>query len=384
MASPRLVSEKGEVIQTMHLTAQMIINRSISIYGATGSGKTAIVKHILDLLIDEVDQALIVSPTESANMSFKNYIPQPLIHYNMSMPDPKFPNNASKRLVGNKGALAFIKTVWDRQDMLTQTYNTANKPETLQRLFNKVATAKKAAGLKDLKRAKKTRDEFIQRLEERKTAEGFDREEALQKVEERYTEMKGKLYKKYVGEDINRMWKMYPTLTTEEKWALHYFELNPKMVIIFDDCADELKSLGDKPEFKALFYKNRHVNLTVIFCFQDDTDLKTPLRKNSYLSIFCTSIVCTANFCRPANNYPKQVKQRIEDIAAAIYGEHAYTKLLQFRDDPKGVVFYRFRAPRAKNKMFCSTPVKELCEGVVSGDALRTDNPYYETFQPPE
>jgi hypothetical protein len=97
-------------------------------------------------------------------------------------------------------------------------------------------------------------------------------------------------------------------LSEDERCCLQHLHFNPRLLLIFDDCAAQLKPFFNKDVFRLLFYQNRHSFITVVLCCQDDTDLPANLRKNAFLSFFTEPVICTANFGRQANQFSKHIK----------------------------------------------------------------------------
>lgn len=372
-----LTSDDGISIPSLILNNKMITNKTIVLYGPSRSGKTVITKHILDLLHNSVDQVVLVSPTEPSNQSFVNYVPRPLIHYSMTIVDPK---DSRKRLDGAAGALGFLNKLWLRQEMLTQCYMRANEYKTLKRLFTRISKTSQSQARKEIQPYDAAKSKVELKLEKKFRNDLSCLDDEKRKLNVKFDAIKCKIYKKYIWDEIESLYKNKKTLSDDEYCAIKYIALNPKMVLIFDDCAAELKPLFSKPIFRKLFYQNRHINLTVIFTLQDDTDLPTNLRKNAFISMFCNEVVCGSNFERVANKYPKAAKDIVKSISPTIY-RNKYTVLAYIRDDPDGNEFYSFKAPGLKNKMFGSNAVIEICNALAS-DSSKVDrsNPFYNQF----
>ena len=96
-----------------------------------------------------------------------------------------------------------------------------------------------------------------------------------------------------------------------------YLELNPRVLLVFDDAAAEIKSYFNKPIFRKIFYQSRHSFITSVFAVQDDSDLPPNLRKNVALSLFMTPAVAKSNFDRASNKYSKELTQ----VANGLYGD---------------------------------------------------------------
>lgn len=378
-----LVSASGHVLPEIHLSTKNLVNKSIALYGPSNSGKTHITKCILDKISTEVETIILVSPTEPSNKSFTKYVPLAMQHSEMSMPDPKFPNDKTKRITGPKGVLGFIKMVWDRQSLLTEIYKNANRPEVVKSLFERLPDKVKSKAHREcLDRIDTMYQLALKKLEKRFMRELSTFEKEKEKLEEKSMEHKINGYKHYIMENMRYIWKKHKDFTEDEQYAIHYIMLNPKSVIIFDDCAAQMvAAIQNKEEFRNYFYQNRHVNITAIFTFQDDTDLKANLRKNAFMSIYCTALVCRAYFTRSANGWPSEIKKMVEEYIQLVYesGDSSmeYAKFVYYRDDPKKQNYYYLRVGNPKEKMFGSSGFKDLCKALESKNSIDSNNMFY-------
>lgn len=386
-AGPTIITESGHQLPQLRLTPSTLVNKSIALYGPSKSGKTYFTKHVLDVIRDEVDTAILVSPTEPSNQSFTNYIPQPMIHFRMTVPNPKSPNDPSKRIGGAAGTLGFVNMVWDRQKLLTEIYERANRLRVLQRLFERLPSKTQARANGDcIRRITEIHEDTLHRLRKRFRRDAAKLGDETEKLRKKHEEALCSAYKHYVWNNIEHVWKKHKEFSEDEQYAIHYIALNPKAVIIFDDCASQFtKPIQGKDEFRQYFYQNRHVNLTVIFSFQDDTDLVANLRKNAFLSVFCTDRVCRANFERGANNWDKATKKKVDEYIDEVYGRHEpdrkHIKLAYYRDDARGQNFYYVQSGRPQEKMFGSAAYLDLCRALESNRSIDTTNPYFDTFK---
>lgn len=372
-----MITQTGRVVPALKITKRTLLNRSIALYGPSGVGKTHITKHMLDLLRGEVDQIIVVSPTELANHSYERYVPSQLIHYTMTAPDPK---NPRKRLTGAKGAEAFLQQIFDRQEMLRGIFDRANALSVLRELFARVSPELQAAAQPVINKITEVHKRSGARLKSKRLPPGvlIERQKELDYcIDRKYMVV----YKHYIRQDFSRLWARRARLSAGEQWALTYFELKPGLVLVFDDCASDLKPLFKTPLFRRLFYQNRHYYTTVIFSFQDDTDLVPNLRKNAFVSIYCSEVICRSFFSQTTNRFSKEEKQMVDDIATTAF-ELRNRKVAYIREDPLGHHFYHFTAPATDERPFCSPAVLELCQGVQSTENLNAENPFYNSFQP--
>lgn len=366
-----LYTEDNVEVPQVRLSLDMVLNRSIVLYGASKSGKTVFIKHILDMLRGHVQQGIVVAPTEPVNQSYVDYFPPALIHYDMRAKDPK---NPTKVLDGEKGAVQFITNICDRQMMLKQTCVQANRVEVLRGLVARLPSAVRKQIDQKLAPIRVTYAKTQASLKKKYRHNPGDLKDKLRDTDELLVKIERGLCKHYITENYERLWNARD-LSEEEVISLTYIDLNPHSVLIFDDCGADLVPIMLKPIFKNLFYRNRHLALTVIFVFQADTDLKPALRDNAFISIFCDSKSANKRFERDKSN-----KKQLCNIAASVF-QAKYRKLLYIRDDPNQVYYYHSTAPPAEGKMFPSSAILDLCRAIERKAGMTdTSNPFYKKF----
>lgn len=371
-----IYTEEGTAVPRIAITADLLLDRSIVLYGASGSGKTVFIKHLLDVLRGHVGQALLVSPSEPTNNAYRDYMPKALTHYTMKAPDPRAPR---KMLEGDQGALQFLENMWQRQDMLVQIYEQANDLTTLRGLTARLPTGVQAKIQADLDPANRKRATTMAQLEKRYRGQPGELKEKRRKVNELFEQVERSMHKNTIIRHFAELWGV-KGLTSAERVALQYIDLNPRMVLVLDDCGSDIKGIMNKPVFKRLFYRNRHVRLTVVFAFQDDTDLLPAMRKNAFISIFCERVSADALFMRGCNNFARDVKQKFKEIGPLVF-QAGYRKLVYIRDDPNRANFYHCTAAPPTGHMFPCGAVLEFCQRVErSGASADPNNPYFSSF----
>jgi hypothetical protein len=371
-----LHTASGKKIPSLVVGASMFIDRTIAIYGPTGTGKTVITKHIMKVVNGHIEQILVIAPSEPSNRSYEGFVDQPFIHYRLYLADAANP----KKDDGGKGALRFLEAVWQRQEMMAATYTRANNAEVLAQLYGRLPKATRAEGLRYIEAFNSKRGRVVERVRKQYAAEPGRCEGKVKEVNEKFKKMLVLLYKKYVAPLYEELWGC-DTLSEDERYSLTYLNFNPRLLLIFDDCAAQLKPLFVKDIFRRLFYQNRHSFITAVFCCQDDTDLPTNLRKNAFLSFFTEAVVCTSNFDRSSNKFPKSIRLHANEIADAVFAQE-YRKIAYIRDDDRRQHFYHVRFPHPTPFRFGSAAAHELCESVQSqGVTMDKENPYFEYFK---
>jgi len=353
----------------------MVIDRSIVLYGPSSTGKTVIVKHILNLVLGHIEQAFVISPTEPTNQSYKGIIEAPFIHYRIHMPNPEKPNEKP-----SLGAIRWIEAVWARSSMMAEIYKRINNEKVLVKLFERLPKSVVAAGMVPIMKVDRESIETVRRLKKQFATDPVQREKKVAEVAEMFKNMVVLLYKKYITPYRDHLWG-HKNLTADERYTLQYLHFNPKVILIFDDCAAELRPLFNEPIFRKLFYQNRHKFITVVIVCQDDTDLNANLRKNAFVSFYTSDIVASANFDRSSNSYSKVTKKLVADILPTVFASK-FRKLAYLRDDNTRQHFYHIEVPNHTKFKFGSNAARELCEKVAkSGNEMDTTNPYYDDFK---
>jgi energy-coupling factor transporter ATP-binding protein EcfA2 len=370
-----LTTEKGAKIPPLPVSPAMYLDRSIVIYGPSGSGKTIITKHIMQTLNGYIEQLFIVSPSEPTNRAYEGFVDPPFIHYRLYLADPANP----KKDDGAKGALRFLEEIWKRQEMMSAVYSRANNAKVLSELFGRLPVERRREGVRIIDGLNRKRERVKERVEKQFASTPGRRVEKVKEINEKFRKMLVLIYKKYIAPYYAELWER-EDLSEDERYSLQYLNFNPRLLLIFDDCAAQLKPCFSKEIFRLLFYQNRHSHITFILCCQDDTDLPTNLRKNAFVSVFTEQIVCASNFERPSNKFPKPTKTYVAENVADIFRGHR--KLAYIREDDRRQHFYHLQVPYPRPFRFGSGAFHELCVAIQSvGVSMDKENPYYDRFK---
>jgi hypothetical protein len=376
-----LETADGKLIPGLTLTHDMIIDRTIVLYGPSKTGKTIFVKTILQAVQGHIDQVLLVCPTEPSNRAYAGTIPQPLIHYRLHLADP-----AAKKDTPIKAAERFLQAIYDRQDMMAAIYTRANTLATLAALYARLPGAERRRGDSYIASLERKRRRATRAARARHAGAPGRADEQVKKVDERFEKMLVLVYKKFLTPHVARLHRLWRRLSEDERYSLEYLHFNPRLLLIFDDCAAQLKPFFNKEIFRKLFYQNRHSFITPVICCQDDTDLPTNLRKNAFISIFTTAIVASTNFDRASNKFPKTTRSYVAEIIPEVYGKPGspgeFRKLAYIREDPRAQHFYHTTCDYPRTQLFGSGPLQELCGEVeAKGTTMDDTNPFFETFR---
>lgn len=364
----------GRKVPRLAINPAMFLDKTVTIYGPSGTGKTVLTKHIMKTLNGYIDQVIVVSPSEPANRSYEGIVDPPLMHFRVYLPDPANP----KKDDGTRGTQRFLQAIWDRQMMMKSIYTRANNAAVLSLLFGRLPPKTRREGIKFIKIINDKRSHVIKRVQKQFGADPGRCTEKIKEANEKFQKMLALIYKKYITPHYEELFAC-ADLSEDEEYSLTYLQFNPRLLLVFDDCAAELKPLFNKEVFRRLFYRGRHADITSLICCQDDTDVPANLRKNAFVSIFTEPVVCMSNFERQANKFPKPTKLFAAEIAGEVFV--ANRKLVYIREDPRRQHFYHVEVPYPKPFRFGSEAFHELCESVQNtGDSMDTENPYYGKF----
>lgn len=349
-----VVTKDGKRVPAFSTDHYKFLDKTIVLYGKSNSGKTTIVKYILYLLKNYVPLAFVISPTEPSNHAYEDFIDKTLIHYDLTI-DKKEEDST------------FLDKFWSWQEMRASLYNKAKRLDVLKTLVGRFSDAAldTMANKVEQKRAELIKDSTPNKISD---------------INKMCDDLLIRLYKKFINQNRQKYQRIEKDLTEDEKYSLKYLDLNPHVVLIFDDCAAEIKPFLNKPIIKRLFYQSRHSYITVIFCCQDDTDLIAALRKNVAINIFTQGIVANANFGRPSNKFGRDVVSYCAAITPDIFVGHR--KLVYIDNDPDKQYFYHMTAGIVPNFKFGSPSVGTICDKVKSENGnIDRSNKYYSHFR---
>jgi len=305
---------------------------------------------MLRVLKDYIPVPIVICPTEPSNRSYEKFIDKTLIHYDVGI---------------NKKEEGLLDKLWEWQSMRASIYNKVNRLDVIRSLYNRI-------------RSDET-DRIVRKIEEKKrkaisTVGSAKHEE----VAETFDELIVKFLKKHISLKKHVLENYKSTMSEDELLSLTYINLNPRLLLVFDDCAADIRTHLGKTIFRKIFYQSRHSFITTIFCNQDDTDLPANLLKNVAINIFTQPAVAKANFERNSNSYTKDLARRANSLAQEVFV--GYRKLVFIDNDPH--MFYHYTAQIVEPFKFGSGALRHLCSAVAAKDgAIDKQNKYYHMFR---
>lgn len=327
------------------MKASSFVRKSTVIYGTSGSGKTYLIRDIMYLLKDRFPRVWVFCPTNAQNQMYTGIVPEPLIYDTVT--------------------LEIISDIYEYQEMARQIYDTANKIETLRKLFMRIPENSKAILFETkLINLRKTAMSEIDAEQN-----GVKREELKDKLDALMNEKLCSHYKQFIGANMSRLAGM--DLTEDEKYSLKYIGYCPDSLVIFDDAMTEVAEVikrGKKEENPAVqnfFFKGRHILISTIYALQSEKMFDPALRKNTFTSIFTSSDEAMGYFGKSSNGFAAEEKRDAQACITTLFSpEHKPThKKLVYLKDCEKKYQYVIAQPHTRFPM-CGKSVRDYCKKI--------------------
>lgn len=333
------------------------IDKSTLLFGESGSGKSSIIKDILFYLRGHIHQIIVFSPTDRQNKTYsRGLVPLPCIHYNIS-PD-------------------VLNNIWERQMALSQLYTKVNNLSTLESLYKKsceLPGVDLSLYVKGVDNIKKILSDYKQEINK----SNMDHNQILSNLnikEQECNNLLMSIYKKCIEMNRNKL----TDLTTDEKYTLRYLNINPKIVVLFDDCTDILKQLSNDHTLHKMFNQGRWMHMTTIFACHTDKALPPELKKNAFLTIFTGPKCASSYFTRTSNSFEKEDIKKAQEVIKQVFVESAkYQKLVWTRES---CTYYKYTATMRNEFSFCAGIVVDYCDKIKTSENGNFVNRYSAEF----
>lgn len=334
-------------IEDLQLTCDLLINKSIIIYGASKTGKTTLILYILKMLKKKIPNILVVSTSESQNGNFNCVVPEMCIRASFDTVD----------------IYSMLKGVWERQKFVSTINKKTENITYLKDIITKLESEKQKqikekeaklttiyeSGKKTLEAQLDTKSNLLNFIiKSNPSNNNSEIKNALQKLTTSYEKSLKKIYHSSIKEYIDNL-----EINTDEKHQLILSGINPHLLLIFDDCSDCFSDKNIQQILQQFFYRGRHVNITIIISAQDDKNIPSNLRKNAFYSIFCSCVSANSFFDKQSNGFSKEEKIYFPSICRSIMMDTGdlSQKALFVREESK---IYRIKSQLTdKFKMGC-------------------------------
>lgn len=314
------------------LTAETFLNKSCAIYGRSGSGKSTIIKHILYLLRGYVPTTIVFSLSEKNNSAYsKAYVPRCLVHDTITED--------------------VIQEIAVRQTRSRKIYDRANRIETLDKLFARVANDNQRRIRMEIQ---KTYDELASKRPIDEETENVFREKLIA------------FFHKVIDPVYHQLEAASSTFGEEERFALNWFQFNPRVTIVFDDCSTELQRLRNCAEALEQIFQGRHGFYTTIMAVHTEVCLAPSARSNITLAFYTDQQTAKQFAERKTNAFNREKRTEIiryaDQIRATTPPTPPFTKMFYASDQPTLVevpIHEPFSAVSPEMREFCELLAKK-------------------------
>lgn len=342
-----IYTDDGDEIPLFSKDYLYFLNKSIILYGSSGSGKSMIMRDILYILKDHIPNILVIAPTNHLNNSFDDIIPSQLI----------FPDVTEE----------LIQNIFKRQKTVVKLYNMVNDFNRLETIYNKLA---QSADHHIKNKIVQSYYQIKSKYQQNEDLNLVEKKIKLKELDDVHKKSLTEFYKKIINRyrsciiTNNDFQKRFDDI---EFKIIKCININPNFLLILDDCAYNANVWSRYSEIKEIFMNGRHHKITFMISFQDDKLLDSGLRKNAFINIFTTEIVCNAFFQRSANNFTKQEKNKMTKLASYIFNDPKlkdknYKKFIYIKDKNPNV--YYILADYIDEFKFGSDFLHNLCNKV--------------------
>ncbi len=310
------------------------------LFGPSGSGKSALITHILNTINDVVPVGIACCPTAADNGDYNKVIPTECIYDDLTAD--------------------LMKKIFIRQSNVITMYNMAHNVDILRPLFKMVATDPIESKINKLDQL--SRDGIAK---VRATYTPDEIESALEELQVRYHKKAVRIMRACIREHSQALSAM--PLNDMQKSVLNHFEINPNLLLIVDDCAASIREWKDLDETKKLFFQGRHFKVTTILTMQNESIIPVPLRSNAHVSIFTTKKIATTYFQKASSGASTEERKRIERVATVLFAPSDdqsrpnYKKLVMFGTLVATEEKIQYMIANPKRKRFGSSATWEMC-----------------------
>lgn len=323
---------RNDSIPDLDFHYKTFLDRTSIYLGASGTGKSTVMVNVMYHLRDHVDQVIVISPTDRQNHTYdRGLVPFPCIHYTITD--------------------TLLTNIWERQEALVAVMTQANNPKILQTLFDKIPSSDKF---------KTAVGEIKQKLTNFKMEMGNSDASKIAEMESECNKLIMMMIKQSIVKNESSLKQM--KLTDQEKFTIKYATLNPRLLLIFDDCTDQLKRMKSHPVIQKIFYQGRWNFITCLIACHTDKALDPELKKSAFVTMFTDVPSANAYFSRGSNDLTKEDQRKARSaLLAAFTPTEKFQKLAWVREEG---AFKKFIAERHDNFQFGSQHVWNYCDTI--------------------
>jgi hypothetical protein len=238
-----------------------------------------------------------------------------------------------------------LEKIFKGQEKRAKIYTLVSDPEVIRPIFEQLRNIPECSAeyfrisrtIETIGREAQAR---ISIVESDNSLQYGDRKEKIQKIRSMAVERARDLYKGVLSKYQETLLKI-PEITRNKAWEkiILYININPRLLLVFDDCITELNAImkksaqGQESILDKIFARGRWAYMTIIIGAQDDSLVKTLIRKNTYVSIFTDAESANHFMENKANSVAKNKRIRAKHACDAVFesSQSKHKKLVYYR-----------------------------------------------------
>ncbi len=313
------------------------------LYGPSGSGKSSLVQHILNTLRDSIPLIIVCCPTASLNGDYNGIVPEQCIYDEVNKP--------------------LMQRLFQRQTNVMAMYDLVRNVDQIKSIYALIADNDSRAKIQKLT------DIYRKGSSEIKNSCKEDEiDSMLEELKTKYNKKRVKIMRGCINAHIDRLNSL--PLTEMQRSILTNFNINPRIMLLFDDVMHNVSEWSKWEETKKLFFQARHFGVACCLTAQSITLIPPQLRSNAHVSIFTTQTIANEFVSKATSGIPNDQRKMISKIAAAVFAPSEdrsrpnYKKLVIFGQIVPTEPKIQYIIGSIKKKRFGSAALWHICEEV--------------------
>jgi len=283
------------------------LDKTTCIYGGPGTGKTTLIRDILYRFNNYIERIFVFCESDKMNNDYgSKLVPKSHVHANVKVD-------------------VLNKILQQQEDYMIK--------------FNEVTNIELLSSISALLPAHDIRHKMVSQLMAKKTS-----------VEEEVNMMNDTviaIYRKAIISGVNNGLFDYQALSPAQMEAIREINLNPRILLVFDDITVGLENIKGNNSLKQIFTRSRHLRISVLMAMHEDTAVGADIRRHAFVSIF-TDPKSYSNYMRKSTAaYSPAEKRNYSELSTKIFQstDPPHQKVVLFSDKKMSNYIAQVREP---------------------------------------